>query len=129
MTDRHAAPSKHPYARGAGLFAIAVGVVMILLWVWFIATGDVPELETRPLSAWFHVIGELATAALLIFTGWGLRTGASWAPRLYILATGMLLLAIIHAFAWYGERGAVGMVIALVALGVVAVFFALRAEE
>ena len=47
----------------------------------------------------------------------------------YNLTAGMLLLAVIHAIAWYGGRGEMAMVIAMVVLAVLGVFFAIRAEE
>ena len=117
------------YARGAGLFSILVGVVIVIVWGWLIASGDVPELEARPLGTLFHIIGELLTAVVLIVAGWGLIKDTPWARKLHILATGMLMLVVINAIAFNLERDAIGMVLAFVTFAVIAVFFALRAEE
>ena len=102
---------------------------MIVIWAYLLITDDVPDLDTQPVSMWFHIAGEVATALVLIVSGWGLITGASWARKLYLLATGMLLLAVINAVAWYGDRGDIWMVVAFIVFAVVAVFFAIRAEE
>lgn len=117
------------FVRGPGWFAIIVGIAMVLIWAWLLFTGDVPEIELDPLGMWFHIGAELATAAMLVLAGRGLLSGAVWARKAYLVATGMLLLAVIHAVAWYGGRGEVGMVIAMLVLAVLAVFFALRSEE
>jgi hypothetical protein len=129
MSDH--APASHPHARSAGAFGILAGIAMLLLWAWLIATGNVDSLEPRPLGTWLHmhIAGEVLTAVILIVAGWGLLTTALWAGRLFLLANGMLLLAVIHAIAWYGERGEVGMVVAVFAVGVLAVFFAIRSQE
>jgi len=129
MTNTQTVQPVGPYARGAGRFAVIVGIAMILLWAWLLINDDVPDLDTRPLAMWFHIIGEVATGIVLIVAGWGLLTAAIWARRLYLVAIGMLLLAVVHAIAWYGGRGEFWMVVAMVVLAVLGVFFALRAEE
>ncbi len=129
MSNNQPAQPLGPYTRGAGRFGIIVGIAMILLWAWLLITDDVPDLDTRPLTMWFHIAGEVATAVVLIVAGWGLITGTAWARRLYLLAIGMLLLVVIHAVAWYGGRGEIWMVIAFVILAILGVFFALRSEE
>ncbi|MCB1494865.1 MAG: hypothetical protein KDJ86_03690 [Bauldia sp.] len=129
MTNTRTVQSVGPYARGAGRFALIVGIAMILLWAWLLITDDVPDLDTRPLAMWFHIVGEVATGIVLIASGWGLLTGTVWARRLYLVAIGMLLLAVTHAIAWYGGRGEFWMVVAMVMLAVLGVFFAIRAEE
>jgi hypothetical protein len=129
MSSSQVARTPTPLARSAGRFAILVGVAMIVIWAYLLITDDVPDLDTQPVSMWFHIAGEVATALVLIVSGWGLITGASWARKLYLLATGMLLLAVINAVAWYGDRGDIWMVVAFIVFAVVAVFFAIRAEE
>jgi len=129
MSTSPAVANHGSLARGAGRFSIAVGVALIAIWAWLLVTGDVPDLDTDPLAMWFHIGGEVVTALALIAAGWGLLSGATWARRLHILASGMLLVVVIHAVAWYGGRGDVWMVVAFLVLAVFAVFFAIRAEE
>ena len=46
-----------------------IGFLIIGQWVFFLITGNVPELETTPVSIGFHITIELLTALLLIFGG------------------------------------------------------------
>jgi hypothetical protein len=41
----------------------------------------------------------------------------------------MLLIAVIHAVAWYGDRGNLALVVFFVLVAIAAVFFVIRAEE
>ena len=129
MSQHQATAPLGPYARGAGYFSIAVGIAIIAIWAWLLATGRVPEIEDTPLGTAVHIAGEVFTAILMIVAGWGLINATSWARRLHLLASGMLLLVVIHAVAWYGERDDLVMVLAFVVFGVFTIFFAIRAEE
>lgn len=122
-------PPLGPYTSGAGRFSMAVGMMMILMWGWLIPSGAWLEFQARPLETGLHVAGEILTGIAMIVAGWGLLNRAPWARPLHILATGMLIIAIIHAVAWYAARGLSIVSIAFVILAVVAVFFAIRAEE
>lgn len=127
MTENEA-PTPHPYWRGAAAFAIVVGGLMLLLWLYQILAG-MPELDVQPLSTWFHVFGQVVTAALLLVAGLALIRQKSWSRKLYLIAIGALLLSIINAIAFYSERGDIALVIAFIVLAVLGVFFAIRAEE
>ena len=41
----------------------------------------------------------------------------------------MLIIAVINAVSWYGDRGEMGFVLFFVAVAIAAVFFVMRAEE
>ena len=122
-------PPLGPYTSGAGRFSMAIGMMMILMWGWLLPSGAWAEIQARPLGTGLHVLGEILTGFALIVAGWGLLNRAKWARPLHILATGMLIIAIIHAVGWYAARGLGIVSIAFVVLAVVAVFFAIRAEE
>jgi len=119
----------HPYARQSAFFAITVGVIMIAIWAWLIATGDTYSSEMTRLGTTLHIVGDLATAVFLIFSGWGLLAARPWSERAFLLANGMLLIAIIHAIAWYGDRGDMALVVFFVLVAIASVFFVIRAEE
>jgi len=119
----------HPFWRGAAAFGIVVGIAMAAVWAWLIGSGGYPELDTAPLSAWIHLLTELATAAILIVAGFALLAHKTWARKAYLVAIGALLFAVINAVAFYGERGNVPLVIFFILLAVLGVFFAIRAEE
>ncbi len=120
---------RHPYAKQSAYFAIAIGVIMLAIWVYFLATGQTASLEATGLGTTLHIVGEVVTALFLIYSGWGLVTGKRWSERAFLLANGMLLIAIIHAIAWYGDRGNMALVIFFVLVAIASVFFVIRAEE
>jgi hypothetical protein len=119
----------HPYARQSAIFGILAGIAIILIWVYRIATGGVPELWDSMLQTKLHVLIQLLTGLFLIFSGWAMWTGKSWAFKAFILANGMLIIAVINAVSWYGDRGEMGFVLFFVAVAIAAVFFVMRAEE
>lgn len=126
----HAGPKiVHPYWRGAATFAIVTGIVILAVWVYLFATGGVPELQVEPVATWVRIGTEVVTAILLLAAGWGVLTHQAWGRRLYLIAIGALLFAVVHEMATYGQRGQTGMVLLFFALAVVSVFFAIRAEE
>ena len=44
---RNLPAASHPYARQSALFGIIVGVVLVLIWIYRIATGGCPTSTTR----------------------------------------------------------------------------------
>jgi hypothetical protein len=119
----------HRYARQSAVFGILVGIAMLLIWVYLVATGNVPELFSSEFETKLHVIGEIVTALALIVSGWALWTGRRWAFKAFLLANGMLLVAVINGISWYGDRGQMGFVYFFVAVAIAAVFFVMRSEE
>jgi hypothetical protein len=127
--DRATEHRRHPNWRGASFFAVIAGAAILINWIYLFATGNVPELQEQPVTTWVRIVTELATAALLLAAGIGLAAAAPWARKLYLIAAGALLFAVVHAVAVYGQAGQVVMVIVALALAVIAFFFAMRAEE
>ena len=78
---------------------------MAIQWLFFLTTGNVPELETEPLAIGFHLAAELANAVALILAGTGLLRGSRRAPGVTLLALGMLLYAIINSAGYFAELG------------------------
>jgi len=117
------------YAKQSATFGIVVGIAIILIWVYRIASGSIPELYDTMLQTKLHVAIQLLTGLFLIFSGWALWTGQRWAFKAFILANGMLIIAVINAVSWYGDRGEMGFVLFFVAVAIAAVFFVMRAEE
>jgi len=111
--------------RFAAWYGIIVGILMLGQWAFFIAAGQVPELQTEPYRIGFHLAGEFITAAGLIASGIGLLAKKSWAVSAYLVSAGMLLYSAIVSpgyFAQLGQWALVGMfaVLLLLALGSVA---------
>jgi hypothetical protein len=125
----HPAAPVHRYAKQSATFGILAGIALIAIWLYRIATGGVPELWDSMLQTKLHVLIQMLTGVVLIVSGWALWTGQSWAFKAFILANGMLLIAVINAISWYGDRGEMGFVLFFVAVAILAVFFVMRAEE
>ena len=127
--DASTPPLLHPFWKGAAAFGIAVGVAMLAIWAWLLATGGFPELQATPLSAWVHLLTELATAAVLIAAGLALVARRSWARKAYLVAIGALLFAVVNAVAFYGERGNVPLVVFFIVLALLGGVLAHRPHE
>ncbi len=128
MAAKSAVPV-HPYAKQSAAFGIIAGIAIILIWLYRIATGGVPELWDSMLQTKLHIAIQILSGLFLIFSGWALWVGRTWAYKLFILANGMLIIAVINAVSWYGDRGEMGFVLFFVAVAIAAVFFMMRAEE
>jgi peptidoglycan/LPS O-acetylase OafA/YrhL len=89
----------------ASVFAIVVGAGMIGQWLFFLATGQVPELKTEPYRIRFHLAAEFATAIALLVGGIALLTGQTWGRWFYLLAVGMLLYTVIVSPGYFAEKG------------------------
>jgi hypothetical protein len=106
----------------AGWYSIIVGFLMLAQWSYFIAAGQVPELQTEPLRIAFHLAAEAATALALIVSGIALLQKRAWARTAGFTALGMLTYTVIVSpgyFAQQGVRPLVGMFAVLLALAIV----------
>lgn len=110
--------------RLAGWYGLAVGLLMLGQWAFFLLAGQVPELATAPWSIGFHLAAEAITAVGLILAGAALLRGMDWAPRAYLLASGMVLYSVVASagyFAQSGQWGLVAMFGVLLALSLISV--------
>lgn len=104
---------------------------MGIQWLFFLATGSVPELETEPLAIGFHLVAELATAVALILAGIGLLRCASRALPVTLLALGMLLYTVINSAGYFAEQGVwvmVGMFGVLLILTLLAAWILVKGD-
>jgi hypothetical protein len=116
----------------AGIYGILIGILMIVQWTFFIATGQVPELETEPVRIGFHLAGEFITALGLIISGIGLLRRAAWSRSAYFLSTGMLAYSAIVSPGYFAQQGQwifVLMFAVLLALALYSVFLLVRQLE
>lgn len=112
----------------ASLFALVVGAGIIAQWLFFLATDQVPELETEPLRIRFHLAAEFATAVALMVGGTALLTGQAWSRWFYPLSMGMLLYTVIVSPGYFAEKGQwafVAMFAALLVLTLISLALAL----
>ncbi|HXF62326.1 MAG TPA: hypothetical protein VNK95_11960 [Caldilineaceae bacterium] len=86
-------------------YGILVGLLMIGQWLFFLATGQVPELQSEPWQIYCHLAAEFVTAAGLIFSGVALLRGLVWARATYLVAAGMLLYSVIASPGYFAQQG------------------------
>ena len=89
----------------ASVFAIIVGLGMIVQWTLSYVSKQIPELATEPIRIGFHIAAEMATALMLLAGGIGLLCAWPWASKLYLLATGMLMYTAIVSPGYFAQRG------------------------
>lgn len=89
----------------ASVFAIVVGLAMIIQWAMSYISKQIPELETEPIRIWFHIAGEMVTALMLIIGGIGQLATRPWASTVYLLSIGMLIYTAIVSPGYFAQRG------------------------
>ncbi len=101
------------------LYAIAVGLLIVGQWAFFLITRQVPELKTERVRVLFHIADEFLTAAALIASGVGLLMQQAWAATLFPVAAGMRLYPILVSSGYFAQKRVwpiVGMFAALLIL-------------
>lgn len=86
-------------------YSIFVGLCMIVMWIMFYCTGEIPELSTKPAEIGLHITGEMITAVLLIIGGYAIFTKRSWGLQVYSVSMGMLLYTLIVSPGYYVQKG------------------------
>jgi peptidoglycan/LPS O-acetylase OafA/YrhL len=115
--------------RWVAWFQFGIGIAIVWLWTVLLITEQVPEVEAGETKIWFHIVAELFTGILLLWSGRrGLRRPA---PVSSALALGALLYTSITSAGYYADReewvvvALFGVLVGATALAVRAV---LRAE-
>lgn len=85
--------------------SVIIGILMLFQWLFFLATGNVPELETAPVSISFHLAIEFITAAALIVTGISLRASSQKWLILSAFAQGMLTYTVVNSPGYFAQSG------------------------
>ncbi|MEZ5125114.1 MAG: hypothetical protein R2826_02540 [Thermoleophilia bacterium] len=101
--------------------SLVIGALMLAQWTFFVAAGQVPELQTEPYRIAFHLAAEAVTAVALIVAGVMLFRSARGAARLALVANGMLVYTAIVSpgyFAQQGQWALVGMFAVVLVLAV-----------
>lgn len=116
----------------AGIYAVFVGVMMFAQWTFFLATGQVPELQSEPWRIALHLAAEFITAAGLVVAGVGLLRRNRWSQKAYLFFAGMLGYSVIASpgyFAQLGQWALVGMFGLLLILMIGSVQMVARAKS
>lgn len=86
-------------------YGIFVGAIMIAQWMFFIAAGQVPELQTEPYRIAFHLAAEFLTSVGLIVSGIALLNRAAWGRTAYFVFCGMLMYSVIVSPGYFAQQG------------------------
>lgn len=95
----------------AGWYGVVVGLLMLGMWSFFLAAGQVPELQTEPYRIYFHLAAEFTTAIALIVGGVRLLKNLPRATSIYLMAAGMVLYSLIVSPGYYAQQGQWGFVV------------------
>ncbi len=98
-----------------------IGMLMIMQWVFFIVTGNVPKFETTPVSIGFHISIEIITAMLLIFASLICKKRVI-RETLLLYGQGMLGYTVINSagdFAQSGDWFFLGMFALILAVSII----------
>ena len=86
-------------------YGIAVGILMIAQWVFSIAAGGVPELQSEPWRIGFHLAAEFSTAVLLIVGGVAVLRAALWGRQVLLIGLGMVIYSEIVSPGYFAQLG------------------------
>lgn len=90
--------------------SVFIGALMLFQWLFFLATGNVPELETTPVIISFHLAIEFITAIALIVTGISLRASKQEWWVLSAFAQGMLSYTVVNSPGYFVQSGEYALV-------------------
>jgi len=85
--------------------SLSIGTLMLAQWAFFIAAGLVPEIRTEPIALALHLVAEATTALLLITGGIALLRRVAWAPKLLLVANGLLIYTVIVSPGYFAQAG------------------------
>jgi hypothetical protein len=100
-------------------YTILIGILMIVQWSFFLATGSVPEVQSEPIRLAFHLAAEFVTAICLIVAGGAVLRSKAWGRTFMLAALGMLVYTVIISPGYFAQQGQwplVGMFVVILAL-------------
>jgi hypothetical protein len=98
---------------------------MIIMWSFFMISGQVPELQTKPAEILLHIIDEFLTALLLVVSGAVVLRRIQWGNLTLLVALGMLFYTMIVSPGYYIQNGAPVFVVMFALLLAVGIFAAI----
>jgi hypothetical protein len=78
---------------------------MLAQWGFFLAAGQVPELQAEPFRISFHLLGEGVTAFALIVSGIALFKRMSWSRDIAFASLGMLTYTVLVSPGYFAQLG------------------------
>jgi hypothetical protein len=84
-------------------YGIGVGTLIILQWIFFVATGSVPEFQTSPWTIGFHMMAELLLANALMISGIATLHLKPWGEKVLLVALGMAIYSEINSPGYFAQ--------------------------
>lgn len=91
--------------RFASWYAILVGILLFIQWLFFLVTGQVPELETAPWEIGCHIAAELLMGAVLVAGGIAYLKSRRWGGKILLAALGMAIYSEINSPGYFAQQG------------------------
>jgi hypothetical protein len=107
-------------------YGVSVGILIILQWIFFIATDSVPEFQTAPWAIGFHMTAELLLAFALLISGVATLVSKPWGRKVLFAALGMAIYSEINSPGYFAQAGQWGLVATFVILLFGAAFSLMR---
>src|SRR5689334_5712037 len=86
-------------------YGISIGILIILQWIFFLATGSVPEFHTTPWAIGFHMTAELLLALALLLSGLATLRSKPWGEKALLVALGMAIYSEINSPGYFAQLG------------------------
>ena len=105
----------------SGIFQIVVGSGMIGIWIVSFLKGTVPEIQTEPMRISMHFLAEMATATLLLVSGFTILLRKRLRETLFHISFGALFYTLIVSpgyFAQHDQWGTVTLFLVLLIISV-----------
>ncbi len=87
-------------------FAVAMGILMILGWIVYIAVGQL-EFRSAPLQTTSLLAAEALTALALIAGGLGILAGKTWGTAIHVASLGMMLYTTTNSIGVFAQTGVI----------------------
>lgn len=85
--------------------SLIIGLLMISQWIFFLTTGNVPELETARVSITFHIVIELITALMLMSIFFILKKNKRRFLFMAAYIQGMLGYTVVNSSGYFVQSG------------------------
>lgn len=114
------------FKKVASGYSFLIGISMIGMWIFFYASGSIPELATEPIRISMHILAEVITAVMLIIGGVGFFFNKKWGKDIYLISMGMLIYTLIQSPGYFMETKDYGMVVMFGIMIVLALIMTLK---
>ena len=92
-------------------YGIGVGTLIILQWMFFLATGSIPQLQTARWEIGLHISAELVLALGLLAGGIATLRAMRQGEKVLLVALGMAIYSEINSPGYFAQLGQWALVV------------------